>query len=255
MKYKRLTLCTLLILLFALAACQSSDQSGEVAATEIAEEQIVEEVEPAEIAEEHTAEELEPTEIAKEQTMEEVDPAVAQEMAEFTSATEQFSLSYPLGWVVQEDVAGGVLAIANSETALSSFSSGQVELGDFALNVGFIPTMFLELIGVGLGETPESLLQSIMPVMRTRNDNTAVSEVQVVSLGGEREAALVMVSEDQSEGAFLVFPAAEGVIAFISAVGSPGGFEKHLDIALTTAATIDFNGDAEILWATMLGAE
>ncbi len=106
-----------------------------------------------------------------------------------------------------------------------------------------------------LGATPQSLLQSIMPVMRARSDNTAVSDIKVVSFSGEREAALVMVSDEQGEGSFLVFAAAEGVVAFISAVGHPAEFEAFSDIALTVAATVDFNGDSEALWAAMLGAE
>ncbi len=184
-----------------------------------------------------------------------VDPAVVQGMTEFTSATEQFSLRYPAAWVVEEDVKGGVLTIANTEAALSRFSADQVEAGDFALNVGFVPAIFLELIGVRLGTTPQSLLQSIMPVMRSRSENTVVSDIKVVSFAGDREAALMMVSDEQGEGSFMVFEAAEGVIAFISAVGHPAEFEAFSDIALTVSATVKFNGDADVLWAAMLGAE
>ncbi|MCP4402882.1 MAG: hypothetical protein GY801_36970 [bacterium] len=184
-----------------------------------------------------------------------VDPAVVQGMTEFTSATEQFSLRYPADWAAEEDVKGGVLAIANTEAALDRFNAGQVQSGDFTLNVGFVPAMFFELIGGRLGATPQSLLQSIMPVMRARSENTAVSDIKVVSFAGEREAALVMVSDDRGEGAFMVFAAAEGVIAFMSAVGHPDEFEDFSDNALTVAATVEFNGDSEALWAAMLGAE
>jgi hypothetical protein len=170
-------------------------------------------------------------------------------------ANDLFSVAYPSGWAAEEDVEGGVLSIANTEAALARFSAGQVESGDFALSVGFVPATFFELIEVRLGTTPESLLQSIMPVMRARSDNTAVSEIKVVSVGGEREAALVMVSDDQGEGTFMVFAAAEGVIAFISAVGYPAEFEDFSDIALTVAATVEFNGDHKALWAAMLGVE
>ncbi len=228
MRCKRLVLFALLTLFLTLAACQSLEPPEEVAETEIIPFAL--------------------------------DPAVVQGMAEFTSATEQFSLRYPADWVAEEDVEGGVLVIANTEAALARFNAGQgqMEAGDFALNIGFVPAEFFELmqIDVRLEGTPKSLLLQFIlssPMMRARSNNTVVSDIKIVSFAGEREAALVMVSDDQSEGAFMVIDASQRVVAFISALGYPAEFETFSDTALTIAATVEFKGDSEALWAAMLG--
>jgi hypothetical protein len=234
----------LLTALLVLAACQSEEQLDELAATLEATVQPVDTEEPT----------LEATEIPLA-----LDPAVVQGMAEFTSATEQFSLRYPADWVAEEDVEGGVLVIANTEAALARFNAGQkIEAGDFALNVGFVPAEFFEIPMVDMrveGTPKSSLLQfTLASLMRARNDNTAVSDIKIVSFAGEREAALVMVSDDQGEGAFMIIDdAGERVVAFVSAVGYPAEFETFSDIALTVAATVEYNGHSEALWAAMLG--
>jgi hypothetical protein len=240
MQCKRLILFALLTLFLALAACQPLEPP--------------EEVKPTEIAEEQTAEEGAETEIIPFA----LDPAVVQGMAEFTSATEQFSLRYPADWVAEEDVEGGVLVIANTEAALARFNAGQIEAGDFALNIGFIPAEFFENLAVDmrLEGTPKRLLLqlTLLSLMRARSDNTAVSDIKIVSFAGEREAALVMVSDDQGEGAFMIIDdAGERVAAFVSAVSYPAEFETYSDIALTVAATVEYNGHSEALWEAMLG--
>ncbi len=120
----RLTLLAILIAFLALTACVNTEQIDEEVATLEAAVQPVDTEEPT----------LEATEIPPA-----LDPAVVQGMAEFTSATEQFRLRYPADWVAEEDVEGGVLVIANTEAALARFNAGQIEAGDFALNIGFIP--------------------------------------------------------------------------------------------------------------------
>ena len=130
------------------------------------------------------------------------------------------------------------------------------------MNIGFIPTSFFEeaefaALDIQLGTTPDAFLQSIMPMLRLTGDNTEgalVSEDELISLGDERHAGLLIISDAQREGMFIVFAAADGVIAFVSAAGYPGELDGFQDIAFTVAATLEHSGSVDALIAEFYGS-
>jgi hypothetical protein len=174
---------------------------------------------------------------------------------EFSSATDQISLRHPVDWVVEEDGEGIVLVMANSRAALRRFHNGEAETGDFAMNIGFIPTSFFERrefadIDIQLGTVADAFLRSIMPMLRLTGDNTertVVSASELVSLSDEVEAGLLTVTNEEREGMFIVFEVAEGVIAFVNTAGYPAEVVGFQEIAFDIAANIDYTGSAENL--------
>jgi hypothetical protein len=181
--------------------------------------------------------------------------------AEFSSATDQYSLRYPADWLVEEDRENSVLVMANSEAALERFNSGEAEPGDFAIIIGFIPAAFFQRVefedlDIQLGTTPDAFLQSIMPMLRVTADygeRTVVSDSELVSLSDEVKAGLLTVTNEEREGMFIVFEAVEGVIAFVSAAGYPAEVVGFQEIAFDIAANIDYTGSAEDLAAAFFG--
>ena len=229
MKFNRFTLLVLLSLLLALAACKVAE--------------AIEEIEPTLEAE------------LKADLIEEI------LSTEFSSATDQFSLRHPADWVVEEDAGANVLVMGNSEAALERFNAGQAEPGDFAMNIGFIPAAFFEegafaALDIQLRTTPDAFLQSIMPMLRLTGDNvegTAVSEGELVSLSDDVEAGLLILSNEERDGIFIVFEAAGGVFAFVTAAGYPGEGGDLQEIASAIAATLDYTSSAEDLMVTFYG--
>ena len=180
---------------------------------------------------------------------------------EFSSATEQYSLRHPAEWLVDEDRENGVLVMANSEAALGRFNAGAADPGDFAMNIGFIPAAFFQRVefkdlDIQLGTTPDAFLQSIMPMLNLTGEyteRTVVSAGELVSLSDEVEVGLLTVTNEEREGMFIVFEAAGGVIAFVSAAGYPAEVVSFQEIAFDIAANIDYTGSAEDLAAAFFG--
>jgi hypothetical protein len=181
--------------------------------------------------------------------------------AEFSSATDQYSLRHPADWLVEEDRENSVLVMANSEAALERFNAGEVEPGDFAINIGFIPAGFFQRpefddLDIQLGTTPDAFLQSIMPMLRVTADYgeaTVVSDSELVSLSDEVKAGLLTVTNEEREGMFIVFEAVEGVIAFVSAAGHPAEVVGFQEIAFDIAANIGYRGSSNDLAAAFFG--
>jgi hypothetical protein len=128
-----------------VALIAGRDQEGPETAQEGAEAEITSTIQPApteakEAAEEPASEvdsdaEPAPTEAP---TPEEAPPS--NDMDEFVSITEFFTLMVPAGWVSEETMPGAAFAMANNEGALArSRDNSPVEPGDFVINVGFLP--------------------------------------------------------------------------------------------------------------------
>jgi hypothetical protein len=173
----------------------------------------------------------------------------------FISALEHINVRQLEDWVIEEDEDGIQFVIANSKAALEHFQADQSKPGDFALNTGFIPASFFERrefadLNIKMGVDPGAFLQSIMPMLRLTGDSVesaVVNENELVSLGDKYEAGLLKISNEKREGMFIVFEAAEGVMAFVSAVGYPGELHSFLEIAFTIAASIEYRGSVENL--------
>jgi hypothetical protein len=181
---------------------------------------------------------------------------------EFNSATENFNLRHPPDWVVNEDREGYALVLANFDAALDRFKAGEVKPGDFVLTAGFVPVAFFERLELanlnsGVLSAPDSLLKLIMPLLRLTGDNmedTIVSDSELVSLSDEVRAGQLIVSNEQREGLFIVFPVLDGVIAFVSAIAYPGELGGLQQIASAIAASIEFTGSSSDLMAAFWGS-
>lgn len=177
---------------------------------------------------------------------------------EFRSATDQYNLRHPAGWVIEEDEKGLGLVMANSEAALTRFKTGQVEPDDFVLNIAFIPDLWFEGQGIELGTTPDVFLQSIMPLLRPSGDDAdspAVSDSELVPLSDEVEAGLLAVSDDEREGRLIVFEATDGVFIFITASGYPGEVKDFQEMALAIAANMEYTGSSKELGDAFFSSE
>jgi len=250
MSFKTLVRLTLTVVFLTLTACQGMAKPHAVEPafeaeleTDVADD-VTSEATAIPPAPEPTASPPPPESELKTDFLEELLPI------EFSSATGQFSLRQPAGWVIEEDEKGLGLVMANSEAALTRFKTGQVESGEFVLNIGFIPAAWFERNGIELGTTPDVFLQSIMPLLRPSEDNVespAVSDSELVSLSDGIEAGLLTISDDKREGRLIVFEATDRVFVFITASGYPGEVEDFQEMALAIAANIEYTGSAEDL--------
>jgi hypothetical protein len=169
-------------------------------------------------------------------------------------ALEQINLIHTEERVVEEDESGLGLATANSIAAMQRFQANQSDQGDIAMNIGFIPVSFFErgefsALNIKMNSAPDAFLRSIMPLLRLTGNKeaTEVGEIELVSLSDKFEAGLQNISDKEREGTIIVFKVAEGVVAFVSAVGSPGEMGNYRKIIFTIAASIEYAGSAEDL--------
>lgn len=182
----------------------------------------------------------------------------AADMEGFTSATELFSVGVPAGWSVEELLPGGALVMANSAAALERYNDGgAIEPGDLVLNIGFLPFVLLQQrelrpLDIRFEATPDVFLRSLLPMFR-RADDAAFGDAELVSLSDGRDAGMLTVSDEGREGMILMFVAGDGVVAFVSTVGFPGGMGGFQDVAFTVAAEVVFSGAQEALYGTLLG--
>lgn len=252
----------LLIALIALAACNKAQQIEEEASALEADLLMTVQAESSPAAPEPTAEEptAEPTreaELEAEPTPSEEPGAMATELEEYVSVTDFFSLKVPSGWSLEETFPGGALMMANSEAALDRYQSGSaVEPGDFVLNVGFLPfSLFKQRevvpLNIQLDESPDAFLRSALPLFNVEDD-AVLSEIELVSTGGERDAGLMTVSAEGREGMILTFTAGDGVIALISTVGYPGEVAEFQDLTYAIASEVAFSGAEDVLYGIFL---
>jgi len=244
--------------LFALANCQNEEQLKETELTLEAEARaaILPTSTPAPVAT--------PTEQPTEEPEEDVEPTptaaaatTGNDMEEYESVTEFFSLKVPTGWSSAEALPGAAFVMANSDAALERYmNESSVTSGDFVLNVGFLPYDLFEQrevkpLNIQFGATPDVFLQSLLPIFNIRGD-AVLSDVDLVSLDGERDAGMIAVFEEGREGMILMFEAGDGVVAFVSTVGFPGEAADFQEVAYAVAAEVAFNADHETLYGRLL---
>jgi hypothetical protein len=223
------TLLAFLIVLLALAGCQTEGQLDEAVVTQEATDQSSEAEEPTEaestleVKQQMTAQPEpsatsseapveDPTEVPAEEGMSDVDPTPTEvpaisgtEMKEYVSSTEFFSLKVPSGWSSEETLPGAAFIAANSEEALARYHDDSAfEPGDFVINVGFIPSRLLQTnelrnLNFAYDASPDVFLQSLLPMFRTTGE-TVLSDVERVSLSEKIDAGRVTVSGAGREG-------------------------------------------------------
>lgn len=251
-------LLAFIVVLLALVACQDEEQLKETEMTLEAE---------ARAALHPTSTPL-PTETPTPQQTEEpvatVEPtptaapvSLVNDLDDYVSVTEFFSLKVPAGWSSEETFPGGAFVMANSEAALERYKNdGAVSSGDFVLNIGFLPYDLFEQrevkpLGIQFEATPDVFLQSLLPMFNIKED-AALSDVSLVSVSDERDAGMLAVSEEGREGLILMFEAGDGVVAFVSTVAFPGETADFQEVAYAVAAGVTFGGAHEALYGQLL---
>jgi hypothetical protein len=241
--------------LLALAACQYFEQQVAEEAEALATKQSA----STTGVQESPDEDLVEGEVSD--TSSEIPMTGVTEMEEIVSATEFFTVKIPAGWSRQEVVPGADFVLGNSEAALERYNTrGDIESGDYVLNVGFLPLALLQErdlshLGFQFDASPEVFLQSLLPLFRSGDlpagDNAG--EAVLVSLSDEREAGMLTLSDEGREGLILVFTAGDGVLAFVSAVGYPGETGSLQEIAYAVAAEVVFSGTQDALYGALYG--
>ncbi|HSR46478.1 MAG TPA: hypothetical protein VLL77_00685 [Anaerolineales bacterium] len=201
---------------------------------------------------------LTPTRETEGQAPDQPSEAPAIDLQEAESVTEMFTLMVPEGWSQEEVVPGAAFVMASSEAALDRYrATGGAEEGDLVVNVGFLPYRLLETnelraLDFQVDASPDVFLQSLMPMFLV-DPGLTFSQADLVSLGNDREAGRMTVSAEGQEGIVLMFPAGDRVIAFVSAVTSPGGMAQFEDITYSIASGVTFGGDSDALFGALLG--
>lgn len=246
-----------------LVACQRAEDVDKAALT--LEAKLIMTVQPESLPEEKPA----PTDEAMEEPTQQVDPTVqttpdelpvttASDVEEFVSVTEFFSVKIPNGWSSEETFPGGALIMANSDVALDRYQDGSaVEPGDFVLNIGFLPFALFKQrevvpLGIQVEATPDVFLRSLLPLFKIEGE-AVLSNVELVSTNGERDAGMLTVSDEGREGIILLLVAGDGVVALISTVSYPGEMAEFQDIVYTIASEATFRGAQDVLYGTFLG--
>jgi hypothetical protein len=241
----------LVLVLFALGACQPLDEQPEETAEVQRKEETTEPDEGQEAPDEVEADEVADASV-------EIPMTGDTEMEQIVSVTEFFTLQVPVGWSTKEVLPGANFVMANSEQALERYRSGRaIETGDFVVNVGFLPYRLLQTnelrsLDFQYDAPLDVFFQSLMPMFRI-TDDLVISEPQLVSLNGEREASLMTVSEAGQEGTVLMISAGDSVIALVSSVAFPGEMDQFQAIAESVAAEVEFSGNQDALYGVLLG--
>ena len=182
-------------------------------------------------------------------------------VTEYVSSTELFKLYIPTGWKAQEVIPGADIIMANSDTALENYQSGNaLESGELVLNVGFLPlALFQEQalahLDIQIEASPEIFLQSILPMFLVEGEpaGDVAGEAVSVSLGDGREAGMLIFSKESRDGLILVSKAGKDVFAFFSVTTYPGGLVEFQETAYQVAAGITYNGSGSDLYSKLNG--
>jgi hypothetical protein len=182
-------------------------------------------------------------------------------VTKFVSSTELFSLYVPTGWSMEEVVPGASLVMANSETALARYRNGNaLESGDLVLNVSFLPLAFLQEkelshLGIQVEAPPDAFFQSLLSMFLLGDQpaREAGGEAELVSMGDERDAGLLSLSEDGREGLILVFTAGKDVFAFVSATTYPDEMNEFQEITYAVAYGVTYSGSQDALYSKLYG--
>ena len=251
-------LLALVIALFTLAGCQDEEQLNELESTMEAEARAALQPTSSPVpVETPTKEPTEEPEEVAEPTPSAVPTSAVNDMEEYVSVTEFFSLEVPAGWSLEETFPGGAFVMANSEAALERYKNDSaVTSGDLVLNVGFLPFDLFEQrevkpLGIQFEATPDVFLESLFPMFNIKGD-AVLSDVKLVSIDDERDAGMLAVSEEGREGMILMFEAGDGVVAFVSTIGFPGEMADFQEVAYAVAAKVAFDGAHEALYGQLL---
>ncbi len=180
---------------------------------------------------------------------------------EFVSSTDLFNLYIPTGWSMEEVIPGADAIMANTSGALARYQDGSaIEMGDFVLNVGFLPLALLQEkelshLGIQFEASPDVLLQSLLPMFLVGDKpaGNIAGEVTLISLSDDRDAGMLTFSEEGREGLILVFSTGRDVLAFISAASYPGGLNEFQEIIYAFAAGVTYNGSQDALYQKLYG--
>jgi hypothetical protein len=181
--------------------------------------------------------------------------------AEFVSSTELFSLYIPTGWSMEEVIPGADLLMANSEAALAHYRDrSALESGELVLNVGFLPLALLQEkelshLGIQVEAPPDAFFQSLLSMFLLGDQpaREAGGEAELVSMGDERDAGLLSLSEDGREGLILVFTAGKDVFAFVSATTYPDEMNEFQEITYAVAYGVTYSGSQDALYSKLYG--
>jgi hypothetical protein len=182
-------------------------------------------------------------------------------VTEYVSSTELFKLYIPTGWKAQEVIPGADIIMANSDTALENYQSGNaLESGELVLNVGFLPlALFQEQalahLDIQIEASPEIFLQSILPMFLVEGEpaGDVAGEAVLVSLVDGRDAGMLTISKEGRDGLILVFKAGKDVFAFVSVTTFPGGMVEFQETAYEVAAGVTYNGSGSDLYSKLNG--
>ncbi|HEX3049511.1 MAG TPA: hypothetical protein VHP83_02570 [Aggregatilineaceae bacterium] len=196
--------------------------------------------------------------------------------ATFTSENGLFSFAYPKDWVVQEteEFPYGA-SIADSEATLeevlSEDDTTEADPGQVGANIALFSTDFLTSFGFEMDEdmTFEDLSASLLDFMMGDSEDDMetddsemeatpeagedmLGEVETVEFENGGMAAIATYTEDDAEGAVVVFLPAENVVGVMYLATAPGEFTDDLRAtALAIVESFQFTGTAEDLVPAM----
>lgn len=187
------------------------------------------------------------------------EPDVAGEelLTAYRSPSDQFEVSHPLTWVVEETFDGGAVVLANTQEAMDRHRNGTApDDDDLVVNVGFLPaTLFeqreLRRFEVTEDLAPDDYLRAALPVFETV-DGASIGEVELVTLPDGSEAGATTVEATDREGRILATEAGTRVTAIISTTTAPGKGRDYEEVVEAIAAGSAFDGDGDALYGRLL---
>lgn len=192
-----------------------------------------------------------------EQVEQEPDVVADELLASYRSPSDQFEVSHPVTWVVEETFDGGAVVLANTQEAMDRYRDGAApDDDDLVVNVGFLPaTLFeqreLRRFEVTEDLAPDDYLRAALPVFETV-DGASVGEVELVMLPDGSEAGAVSVEAADREGRILAVEASPRVTAIISTTTAPGKRHGYDEVVESIAASSAFDGDDGALYGRLL---
>lgn len=195
-------------------------------------------------------------------------------MKEYVSDDELLAVSYPEDWIVVEvedaDMPLPSVFFANSEEAGERLNTDEdMVSGDAAIVVMLFPLDLMALMAMELPEdaSPAELAELFTASMEgdeadeeTESEateeagGTQIGEAEEVELTDELTAGYVTISDEEAEGAYIIYKMGEDLLAITAVAAYPGEFTDELvDAGKAVAASIVYTGSAEDLMLTMMG--
>lgn len=171
----------------------------------------------------------------------------------FISESGFLNFSYPADWSLSVD-EDDVVFIANTDAATERLATGQLQTGDVGMNVVLMPAAFIEFFG-GSGESSEQALQFILgsPLHAVSDPgNTQISEISAVQLDSGHDASQFSLTTPALDGKVFAIIPAEGVILYITVVGSTDEYASAEEMIINMLGTIDYSGTADDAWHEVL---